>query len=243
MATLTTQLCLNESSQVNGDSARTAQNGSSPVVRSPRVAARQAEAKRRILEAARVVVAEQGFAAAQVAVVASMADVATGSVYRHYPSKASLFSDMLRQVCQRELDVVQAVLAESARGGAGDRIHDAVETFVDRALRGDGLSYAVIVEPMDPDVDQVRLDARAGLAAAFAAVIAEGVRRGEFPAQEAGIRGAGVVGAFLEGVVAPLADRPVHAARRQVVSREIAAFCQSAVTGPHRLHSIAPPPA
>lgn len=227
---------------MNADSARTAQDGSSPVARSPRVAARQAEAKRRILEAARVVVAEQGFAAAQVAVVASMADVATGSVYRHYPSKASLFSEMLRQVCQRELDVVQAVLAENARG-AGDRIHDAVETFVDRALRGDGLSYAVIVEPMDPDVDQVRLDARAGLAAAFAVVITEGVRSGEFPAQDARIRGAGVVGAFLEGVVAPLADRPVHAARRQVVSREIAAFCQSAVTGPHRLHSISPPPA
>ena len=37
---------------------------------SPRVAARQADARRRILDAARVVVAEQGFAAAQVAVVA-----------------------------------------------------------------------------------------------------------------------------------------------------------------------------
>src|SRR3954449_5792441 len=70
---------------------------------SPRVAARQAEARRRILEAARVVVAEQGFAAAQVAVVASVADVATGSIYRHFPSKASLFSEMLRVVCRREL--------------------------------------------------------------------------------------------------------------------------------------------
>ena len=37
---------------------------------SPRVAARQADARRRILAAARVVVSEQGFAAAQVAVVA-----------------------------------------------------------------------------------------------------------------------------------------------------------------------------
>ncbi len=211
-----------------------------PSVRSPRVAARQAEARRRILEAARVVVAEQGFAAAQVAVVASMADVATGSVYRHYPSKASLFSEMLRQVCQRELDVVRAVLAETGRG-AGNRIHDAVATFVDRALRGGGLSYAVIVEPMDPDIDQVRLDARAGLAEAFAAAIAEGVASGEFTAQDASIRGAAVVGAFLEGVVAPLADRPVDADRRQVVSLEIAAFCQAAVTGPApRLRPVKP---
>jgi AcrR family transcriptional regulator len=68
---------------------------------SPRVAARQAAARRRILEAARVVLAEQGFAAAQVAVVASVADVATGSIYRHFPSKASLFAEMLRAVCAR----------------------------------------------------------------------------------------------------------------------------------------------
>jgi AcrR family transcriptional regulator len=59
----------------------------------PRVKARLADSRRRILEAARVVVAEQGFAAAQVAVVAAEAGVATGSVYRHFPSKASLFAE------------------------------------------------------------------------------------------------------------------------------------------------------
>ncbi len=198
--------------------------------RSPRVAARQAEARRRILQAARTVVAEQGFAAAQVAVVASVADVATGSIYRHFPSKASLFSEMLRDVCRRELDVVEAVLGESGRSAA-ERIADAVSTFVDRALRGGGLSYAVIVEPMDPDVDRVRLDARAGLAAAFAEVIAEGIAAGEFGDQDPRIRGAAIVGAFLEGVVAPLAARPVDADRRDDVAGEIAAFCRNAVTG------------
>lgn len=135
--------------------------------RSPRVAARQIEARRRILEAARLVVTEQGFAAAQVVVVASIAEVATGTIYRHFPSKASLFSEMLRDVCQKELEVVQAVLAETDLP-ASTRIAEAVRTFADRALRGGGLSYAVIVEPMDPDIDQVRLAARA--------VLAEGVR-------------------------------------------------------------------
>src|SRR6476619_1427789 len=82
---------------------------------SPRVAARQAEARRRVLAAARVVVSEHGFAAAQVAVVASVADVATGSIYRHFPSKAALFSEMLRVVCVRELDVVTAIASETGR--------------------------------------------------------------------------------------------------------------------------------
>ena len=199
--------------------------------RSPRVMARQAEARRRILEAARTVVSEQGFAAAQVAVVAELADEATGSIYRHFPSKASLFSEMLREVCRRELEVVRAVLGERERG-ASERIADAVATFVDRALRGEGLSYAVIVEPMDPDVDQVRLDARADLAAAFAAVIEQGVAAGELAPQGAGIRGAAIVGAFLEGVVGPLDARPVGPADREAISHEIAAFCRNAVNGP-----------
>lgn len=134
----------------------------------PRVAARQADARRRILEAARMVVAEQGFTAAQVAVIASVAGVATGSIYRHFPSKASLFSEMLRAVCLRGLEVARAI-ARQERRTAIERIGDAVATFVERALRGEGLAYAVIVEPMDPEVDQVRLEARAGLADAFAA--------------------------------------------------------------------------
>ncbi len=204
--------------------------GSAATVRpSPRVAARQADARRRILEAARVVVAEQGFAAAQVAVVAQVAEVATGSIYRHFPSKASLFSEMLRVVCVRELEVVRAITAEPGRSAA-DRLTDAVATFVDRALRGEGLANAVIVEPMDPDVDQVRLEARADLAAAFAELITEGVAAGEFPRQDACIRGAAIVGAFLEGVVAPLADRTAPL-DRDAISTEIADFARAGVGG------------
>ncbi len=195
---------------------------------SPRVAARQADARRRILKAARVVVAEQGFAAAQVAVVAAMADVATGSIYRHFPSKASLFSEMLRVVCVRELEVVQAIAGEEGRT-AVERLGDAVATFVDRALRGEGLAYAVIAEPMDPDVDQVRLEARAGLAEAFAGLIQEGIESGEFAEQDPRIRGAAIVGAFLEGVVAPLAERETQPPDREAISGEIARFCQAAV--------------
>jgi AcrR family transcriptional regulator len=197
---------------------------------SPRVAARQADARRRILEAARVVVAEQGFAAAQVAVVASVADVATGSIYRHFPSKASLFSEMLRVVCVRELEVVRAITSEQGRT-AIERIGDAVATFVDRALRGEGLAYAVIVEPMDPEVDQVRLEARAGLADAFADLIEEGIESGEFSDQDARVRGAAIVGAFLEGVVAPLAERATRPPDREAISGEIARFCQAAIAG------------
>ena len=103
-----------------------------------------------------------------------------------------------------------------ARGGPGhrgrarpalDRIGDCVSAFVDRALRGEGLAYAVIVEPMDPGVDQVRLEARAALAGVFADLITEGMATGELPPQDARLRGAAIVGAFLESVAGPLASR------------------------------------
>lgn len=175
-------------------------------------------------------VAEQGFAAAQVAVVASIAEVATGTIYRHFPSKASLFSEMLRHVCARELEVVRSILAEEDLS-TPSRIADAVRIFVDRALRGGGLSYAVIVEPMDPDIDQVRLDARAALASAFAGAISGGVAAGELDDQDPHIRGAAIVGAFLEAVVAPLNARPVDTEVRDAVSRETAEFCRAAVAG------------
>lgn len=195
--------------------------------------ARRADTRRRILDAARDVVAEHGFVGASVAIVASVADVATGSIYRHFPSKSSLFSEMLRAVCARELEVVRAITTEHNRN-ASERVADAVAAFVDRALRGGGLAYAVIVEPMDPDVDVVRLEARAALAAAFAEVIDQGIADGELGQQDSQVRGAAIVGAFLEGVVAPLAHRDEQTPDRDAISNEIADFCQAAVAGVRR---------
>ena len=57
---------------------------------------------------------------------------------------------------------------------------------------------------------------------------------GQLGGQDPQIRGTAIVGAFLEGVVAPLAARPVDAARRDEVGHEIAASCQNAVTGAGR---------
>jgi hypothetical protein len=112
-----------------------------------------------------------------------------------------------------------------------DRIGDCVATFADQALRGEGLACAVIVEPMDPDVDQVRLEARARLAGVFTHLIDEGIAAGELGPQDARVRGAGIVGAFLEAIVAPLANRAEATPDRHAIAAEIAHFCQAAVSG------------
>src|SRR5205085_4634521 len=128
--------------------------------------------------------------------VAAGAGVSTGSVYRHFPSKAALFAEMLRDVCARELAVASEVAV--APGPPVDRLGDVVAVFAERSLRGGGLAYAVIVEPMDPEVDQVRLDARRELALLFAGLIDEGVRAGDLPVQNSYTGGAAIIGAVLE---------------------------------------------
>jgi AcrR family transcriptional regulator len=196
--------------------------------RSPRMAARLADSRRRILSAAKRVVANEGYAAAQMAIVAREADVGTGTLYRHFSSKTALFAEMLQAVCRRELEVVQAIAAEPGRP-ALDRLTDAVATFADRALQGGGLSYAVIVEPMDPEIDKVRLAARASLAQAFGQLIEDAIDEGGANEQDARIGGAAIVGAILQSLSEPLEVGLDLAEMRHHLPREIAEFCRTAV--------------
>ena len=79
---------------------------------------------------------EGGWTEAQVASVAAAAGIATGTVYRYFPSKAELFAEVLALVSQREVDVLAAIAR--ADGGATVRLHSAVATFVKRAMRNQG---------------------------------------------------------------------------------------------------------
>lgn len=188
--------------------------------RTERIEARLAEDRERILGAARDVVREAGFAGAKMALVASSAGVSTGSVYRHFPSKGALFSEMLREVCARELAVVRAVA--SAEGSPATRLGDVVKVFCARSLRSGGLAYAVIVEPMDPEVDQVRLDARRDLSLVFSALVQEGMSTGQLPDQAPMVSGAAIVGAMLEGLARPLQDGPADPA---ALASRLSVFC------------------
>src|SRR3954466_13148739 len=88
-----------------------------------RTRARLAAARERIVEAALLQLAEGGYASASVVAVARRAGVATGSVYRHFPSKADLFAEAFRRAAQREVDVLRTMTDRSEpvthRLGAG----------------------------------------------------------------------------------------------------------------------------
>ena len=78
------------------------------------VEARLQDNRTRILHAARALVSEGGWQEAQIANVATTAGIATGTVYRYFPSKAELFADVLARVSQREVDVLTDIAASEA---------------------------------------------------------------------------------------------------------------------------------
>jgi AcrR family transcriptional regulator len=164
---------------------------------------RLADKRARILAAARDLVADGGWPAAQVDNVAARASVATGTVYRHWSSKAELCAEIVASVSTREVGVVRAVA--EADGAPAEKLEAAIRTFASRALRGRRLAYAMIAEPVDPEVETVRLDYRAQLARCFERVLREGIMRGAFPRLDPAVAAACIVGAFMEALVGPLA--------------------------------------
>jgi AcrR family transcriptional regulator len=191
--------------------------------------ARKQATEERIVEAARQLIAEGGYAEAQVAAVADRAGVAVGSVYRHFPSKAELLATVFRDASGRE---VAAVIQAAANAGndTEPRIRAAVETFAFRALNSGRLAFALLAEPVDPLVEAERLVFRRAYRDAFAAVISNGVRRGELPDQDPELSAAALVGAIGEALVGPVSPTSEDADPEELIS-SITGFCLRSISG------------
>jgi AcrR family transcriptional regulator len=170
-----------------------------------RTRARLAAARERIVLAALDQLAEGGYASASVAIVARRAGVATGTVYRHFPSKADLFAEVFRRASQREVDVLRAMTDRDEP--VAHRLAAWVEAFVRRALAEPIRAYALIAEPVDPAVEAERLTFRRSYADLFERALHDGVERGELPALDARLTAAAIVGALAEALVGPLQRR------------------------------------
>lgn len=191
---------------------------------------RLADKRARILKAARDLVAQGGWAAAQIDQVAEMAGVATGTVYRYWPSKAELCVEIVATVSAREVGIVKAVADGS--GSPVEKLSAAIRTFAGRALRGRRLAYALIAEPVDPDVEAVRLDYRAQLAHCLERILREGIMRGAFPRLDPAVAAACIVGAFMEALIGPLAPAKGKGPRAtKHLIEQITQFCLRASVG------------
>ncbi|MEO7031277.1 MAG: TetR/AcrR family transcriptional regulator [Herbaspirillum sp.] len=164
---------------------------------------RLAHNRTRILKAARRLVSEGGWPEGQIASIAAAAGLATGTVYRYFPSKAELFSEVLANVSQREVDVIAQIAASN--GSPYERLHSAVRSFVRRAMRNRRLAYALIAEPCEREIDEARLIWRHAIGQQIVGIIEEGQRSGHFQQELcANVAAAVIVGGSMEALVGPL---------------------------------------
>jgi AcrR family transcriptional regulator len=156
-----------------------------------------------IVAAARDAAGEGGMTAVQIAPVAARAGIAAGTVYRYFPGKTDLIAALISSVSEQEIESVRR--AADAAPGPLSALAAALTTFAARALHRRKLAWAVIAEPVDPDVEAVRLRYRRKLTAEFELRIGAAMEGGHLPEQDAALSAPAVVGALLEGLVGPLA--------------------------------------
>jgi AcrR family transcriptional regulator len=177
-----------------------------PYRRTDNVIRRLAARQQAILAAARAAATEGGMAAVQVAPVAQRAGIATGTVYRYFPSKTDLVTALVSAIAEREIGAVRK--AGKAAPGPLSALAASIATFAARAMRNRKLAWAVIAEPVDAEVEAVRIAYRRALAEELQSRIQAAMQAGHLPAQDTNVAAAALVGALLEGLLGPLAPGP-----------------------------------
>lgn len=138
----------------------------------------RAEREAEILEAARKVFAEQGYAAAAVAEVAARAGVVEGTVYAYFDSKRALLIAVMKQFYEE-------LISETERGldavrGTENRLRFVIRHHLDTFARELGLCRLIVSEAR-PDValyDEAILDLNRRYTGLALRVLEEGVRDG-----------------------------------------------------------------
>jgi AcrR family transcriptional regulator len=186
-----------------------------------RLAARHAA----IIAAARQAASEGGMAAVQIAGVAARAGIAAGTVYRYFPGKTDLVAALLTEIAEREIAALRRAAAIAP--GPLSALAAAIMTFGARALRDRRLAFAATGEPVDAELNAVRLSFRQALVAEFSARIAAAVSGGHLPEQDAKLAGAALVGLLIEALIGPLAQDA--AGRERVLLQSLTLFALRAL--------------
>ncbi|MBI3435666.1 MAG: TetR/AcrR family transcriptional regulator [Proteobacteria bacterium] len=173
-----------------------------------RLAARRAA----ILNAARSIAAEEGMAGVQIVPVAARAGVAAGTVYRYFRAKNDLVSALIGAMT--EVEIAAARRAGQAAPGPLSALTATLATVGARALRARRLTWALLAEPVDAEIDALQISSRRALCAEFETRVRAAVAAGHLPEQDAAFAAAAIVGALLGGLVGPTSPSARAAAER-----------------------------
>ena len=180
---------------------------------SPGPGRRRVLSHRQVLEAARAIVMERGYRGASVAAIASQAGISNGALYRYFPSKVDLFVEVFRDVCDGEMRAATRAAAE-VEDPLG-KLDAMLENFATRALSNPTLAWALLAEPVDPAVEEVRMEYRRKYRHAIERLLDRAVAAGTIPPQDTVITAAALLGGgneVLAGPLSPMADSARDAA-------------------------------
>ncbi len=113
--------------------------------RSARVARRQAETRVRIVEVAARRFAAEGIAEVRLDAIADEADVARGTLYKHFPSKESLVVAIMTPVLARALEGARGLARRGPRRGVDALLRLYLELW---AKHADALRVSHSVHPL-----------------------------------------------------------------------------------------------
>lgn len=191
--------------------------------------ARGAATRARLLAAATELTAEGGYSSASVVAIAERAGVSAGALYRHFPSKIDLFSELFRASAARELKAMHA--ASATAGTRLEQLDAVLTTYATRSLSHPRLSWALVYEPVDPRLDVLRLESRARYREGMAALIRAAVDASELPEQDPETSAAAVVGALSEALLTPTSNAAASEADPDLMAR-VVALCRRTVGAP-----------
>jgi len=162
--------------------------------------------RREIYEAAIALFARRGFEAATIADICEAADVARGTFFLHFPSKAAL----LYEFNQRVAEDFRETLAEP-RGAARDELCAFVERMSEELIAHGEIMGAMVAEfYTSPEALAAAPERGAAIVELVTEIIERGQSRGEFSSRiDARLAAASffaTAGAFVSGYVARVCD-------------------------------------
>ncbi len=188
--------------------------------------ARKAQTRQNLLNQGLTLVNEGGFKSVTISSVAKRADVATGTVYRHFTSKSHLCTEIFQLGTEREVGKVRDALAQE--GDVATLLENATRVFMQRAIKGRQLAYAMIAESVDSELDEERKRYREVWAHTYEPILQRGVNEEVLPKQNVAISAAAMVGAMAEVLVGPLSPSTRHLEVNELIDAMVD-FCLRSV--------------
>ena len=198
----------------------------------------KANKRKKIIEATQKRIREAGFAGVSMVNIAKEAGVATGTLYRYFPSKQALCTEVFRIYTEIEVSLIHSLATEPGKSPA-QKLIAAIEAFSRRAIKSRHLAWSLIAEPLDPSLEAERLHYRRSYAAIYTQLIEEGIKQHQFHPQISSVSAAAIVGALAESLVGPLSVLAQDAEQTKNLSSKatdheqlienITRFCLSAV--------------